>query len=102
MPEKVLESKYLRLEQIIAEMQRVIVAYSGGVDSTLLLYTANKVLGDNCIGVMGLSPTVARHEFLDAMQIAQSISARVDVIETNEMDNPGYVTNDRMRCASIL
>jgi len=98
MPEKVLESKYLQVEQIIAEMQRVMVAYSGGVDSTLLLYIANKILGANCIGVIGLSPSVARHEFQEAMQIARSIKARVDVIETNEMENPGYVINDRMRC----
>ena len=98
MSEKILESKYLQLEQIITEMQQVMVAYSGGVDSTLLLYIANKVLGENCIGVIGISPSVAHHEFQDAMQIAQSINVRVDVIETNEIENPGYVINDRMRC----
>ena len=59
MSEKILESKYLQLEQIITEMQQVMVAYSGGVDSTLLLYIANKVLGENCIGVIGISPSVA-------------------------------------------
>ena len=97
LPQSLLE-KYTRLQNNIAAMGRVVIAYSGGVDSTLLLRIGTELLGENCIGVIGISPSLARTELDEALATARSFSGRIVQIETNELDNPDYVSNTNMRC----
>ncbi len=92
------EQKYQKLREILVEMRMVIVAYSGGIDSTLLLRIGQDVLGVNCIGVIGLSPSLSKGELEEALNAANSFNAKVVQIETDEMNNPHYVSNDNRRC----
>ncbi len=96
-PESI-EKKYQLVRQSLAGMEKAIVAYSGGVDSTLLLRIGTDVLGRNCIGVIGVSPSLAPTELEEAKAIARSFNGQIDTIETHELDNPQYVNNDDMRC----
>lgn len=94
----ILEKKYFHLQSLFKEMQKTIIAYSGGVDSTLLLKVGTNVLGNNCIGVLGVSPSLAANEYKDALDIANSISANIEIINTFELKNDNYLRNDERRC----
>ncbi|GAB4568017.1 MAG: ATP-dependent sacrificial sulfur transferase LarE [Anaerolineae bacterium] len=93
-----LDEKRARLEQIIDEMGRVIVAFSAGVDSTLVLKVAHDRLGDNALGVTAVSPSLPKSELKEAIGLAQLIGARLRLLETNELDNPNYAANPFNRC----
>ncbi len=93
-----LDAKRARMEAIIAPLEQVIVAYSGGVDSTLVLKVAHQVLGDNVLGVIADSPSVPRSELRHALEVAARIGARVRVIHTGEIDDPNYAANPVNRC----
>ncbi len=93
-----LRAKWERMQALIRACGRVIVAYSGGVDSTLVLKVATDVLGEHALGVIADSPSLPRSELQAALDIARSIGARVRIIETNEMDNPNYTANPVNRC----
>ncbi len=93
-----LEEKLAQMEALIAPLRRVIVAYSGGVDSSLVLAVACRVLGDDALGVIADSPSVPRSELREALEVAASIGARVRVIQTNELDDPNYAANPVNRC----
>jgi len=92
------ESKYDSLKKIFKDMDRVIIAYSGGIDSTLLLKVGTDVLGVHCLGLIGESPSLASSEYHGAISIAKSIGARVEIVKTNEMNNDHYLKNDDRRC----
>src|SRR5438045_131110 len=92
------QAKYERLQVILYEMESVLVAYSGGVDSALLLKVAHDVLGDRAIGVIASSPTYAPEETEEAIAVAQQMSISLLSIETHEMEDERYVANDRNRC----
>ncbi len=97
-PANGLEEKLARAKALIAPLQRVIVAYSGGVDSTLVLKLATDVLGENALGVIGDSPSLPRSELRAALDVARRIGARVRVLPTDELDDPNYAANPVDRC----
>jgi uncharacterized protein len=92
------QAKYERLQAILGEMESVLVAYSGGVDSALLLKVAHDVLGDRAVGVIASSPAYAREETEEAIAVAQQMGVQLITIETHEMEDERYVANDFNRC----
>jgi len=86
------------LGRIIAAIGPAVVAYSGGVDSTLLLKVSYDLLGDQVLAVTAVSPSLSAAERDAAAGVARLIGAGHRFVETREMDDPGYVANDGRRC----
>jgi uncharacterized protein len=93
-----LDRKAERLRQILAGRVRLIVAYSGGVDSAFLAWTAHQVLGGQMRAVIADSASLARTHLEDALAFAREREIPLEVVETQELENPAYTRNDAMRC----
>jgi len=94
-----LSQKYEHLQEILGGYDRVIVAYSGGVDSVFLLKVAVDRLGvENVLACLGVSESLARSEYAAACRIAEQIGASVEVVHPREMANPHYRANPPERC----
>lgn len=93
------QAKLTHLKQILIEMKSVLVAYSGGIDSTFLLKTANDVLGQaQVLAVTAGSETYPVEEAEDAAKLARWLGARQRIIQTNELKNELFVQNPPDRC----
>jgi uncharacterized protein len=90
--------KESQLQANLRESGRVLVAYSGGVDSAYLAWAAHRALGSNMLAVIADSPSLARTHLADAVAFAQEHGIPVEVVSTSELERPDYVRNDGQRC----
>lgn len=93
-----LDGKLHRLREEIAELGRVIVAFSGGVDSSLVLKVAVDCLKDDALGVLAVSPSLPQSEKDEAVELAKSIGAKLELVETREVEDASYAANAPNRC----
>src|SRR5687768_1272164 len=92
------DAKEQGLRNLMRGMKRVLVAYSGGVDSTYLAVVATQELGSNAICVTGISPSVSEHQKLRAAEIAAQFTFNHKTVDTAEVENLDYRKNGADRC----
>ena len=95
---EVLAAKETFLQEILRLHDPLLIAYSGGVDSTLLLAVAHRTLGDQVTGIIADSPSLPRASLDDALRVAREIGATVEVVATAELEDPRYAANPMNRC----
>ncbi len=93
-----LATKHQHLQNLLKKMGRVLVAFSGGVDSTLLLKVARDVLNDEVLAVTALSETTPHHERKDAIDLAKALGAKHLQVQTHELKLPEFVKNPENKC----
>jgi uncharacterized protein len=90
--------KLRALEERLRDLDSVMVAYSGGVDSAFLAATAHKVLGERMIAVLADSPSLARRDLEQAVAFARTVGMPLRIIQTEELEKVEYQRNDANRC----
>ncbi len=93
-----METKLKELRQILAQMDRPLIAFSGGVDSTVLLAFAHEVRGSQAVGVVAISPTFPAQELVEAQTLAREMGWQLIEIESQEMELPLFTANTDKRC----
>lgn len=96
--ESLLEERALRLEAWFRSLGPCIIAYSGGVDSGLLAYVGQKVLGERCLSVLADGPALSQRERDHATGFAEEHKIRLEIVHTAEMEKEGYLANAGDRC----
>jgi uncharacterized protein len=93
-----IELKEQRLRELFQQMESVVVAFSGGVDSSYVAHVATSVLGARALCVTGRSQSLAQHDFDDVVRLARDFRFRHQIIQTDELSNPQYQANTSRRC----
>ncbi len=93
-----LTEKLEQLRTLFREMEQALIAYSGGIDSTLVAKIAYDVLGDRAMAVTAVSPSLLPEELEDAILQAATIGISHQIVQTHEMENPNYTSNPVNRC----
>lgn len=86
------------LQTELRSLGRLLVAYSGGVDSAYLAWEAHRALGSNMLAIIADSPSLARTQLADAIAFANEHGLPIEVLSTSELERPEYVRNDGQRC----
>lgn len=97
-PTPTAEEKELNLRCLMRELKKVLVAYSGGVDSSYLALIASQELGENALCILGISPSVSQIQQTEAKEIARRFNLNFQIIQTDELQNPDYQANPTNRC----
>jgi uncharacterized protein len=90
--------KLSAMREQISRCGSALVAFSGGVDSTLVLKVAADVLGSGAVAITAISPSLPLDEELEAKELASSIGVRHEIVQSNELADPGYAQNASNRC----
>jgi uncharacterized protein len=90
--------KRTKLHELLRQHSPLVIAYSGGVDSAFLLAEARRELGDRMLGVIADSPSLPRQSLAEAVALARAIGAPIEVVKTQELENPDYAANPPNRC----
>ena len=98
MSPKNLDAKYTRLQELVRGYGSLLVAFSGGLDSSLLVKVAHDALGDRALAVTALSPTYPSKECEAARALAHELGVRLEQIETGELEIAGFADNPPERC----
>jgi pyridinium-3,5-biscarboxylic acid mononucleotide sulfurtransferase len=93
-----LNARRSQLSATLRGMGRLLIAYSGGVDSAYLAWAAHRALGDGMLAVIADSPSLARTQLHDALTFANEQGIPVEIISTSELARPEYARNDGQRC----
>jgi len=93
-----IDAKLGRLREIFAPMEAVLIAFSGGVDSTLVLKVAHDTIGDRALALTTTSPTMPDEDCDTAIAMARAIGVRHLIVDSNELEIPGYAANPVNRC----
>ncbi|MBV9866720.1 MAG: ATP-dependent sacrificial sulfur transferase LarE [Abitibacteriaceae bacterium] len=92
------EEKLAALRGLLSNLGRVIIAYSGGVDSAFLLKVAREEIGDRAVAIIGISPSLMPEELSEARQLAAQMEIPLREVDTHEMEDPNYIANPNNRC----
>ncbi|MEM8641585.1 MAG: ATP-dependent sacrificial sulfur transferase LarE [Cyanobacteria bacterium P01_G01_bin.54] len=93
-----LARKLTQLQTLFQEMNQALIAYSGGIDSTLVAKVAYDVLGDRALAITAVSPSLLPEDLEDAQTQAAAIGIAHQLVQTQEMQNPDYTSNPVNRC----
>lgn len=93
-----LHEKYRQLQTLIADCGSVLIAYSGGVDSSLVAKVARDILGERALAITANSPSLLPEELIEAKEQARAIGISHQIVETRELENPNYAANPANRC----